>query len=497
VASLKKRTKELANKGMESVTQIAHVLTQVLESKANHLAKQTGWQQRERKLSGADFVQTLIFGWWQEPEISLDGLTQVAARREVIISSSGLNQRLTQEGSELLREVLHELVSQQFQGLACATWELVRPFPAVLLEDSSIISLPQELSEIWLGTQGTKASLKLFVRLDLCTGMLQGPELTAGRRSDKRSPLPEEDVPVGGLSIADLGFADGARFRTLHGQSRDQRRYFLTRWPPRLMVQTRTKHRLDLRALAPRHVGERLEMGVILPTAGSLPVRLLMERVPPEVAEQRRDRLRREAHEKDREVSEESLFWCAWSIVLTNVPVRLLHFEQVFVLLAARWQIERLFCQWKEDGQVDRWRSYDPWRILCEVYAKLCAMVIQQWLIHLGCWHDPMHSAVKAAQVCRREAGGLMLGLQHDRLETALTSLLGCMQSGCRLNPRKTQPTTAQMLAGTARPSHPRPAPKQRPRRSKDRKRTWACGKGWARRGGRDHTTSPCPSEST
>jgi hypothetical protein len=48
---------------MESVTQIAHVLTQVLESKANHLAKQTGWQQRERKLSGADFVQTLIFGW--------------------------------------------------------------------------------------------------------------------------------------------------------------------------------------------------------------------------------------------------------------------------------------------------------------------------------------------------------------------------------------------------------------------------------------------------
>ena len=482
---------------MKSVAQLAPLLSQVLESEANRLARETGWQQRERKLSGADFVQTLIFGWWQEPEISLDGLTQVAARREVFISSSGFTQRFTQQGSDLLREILHLLVSQQMQDLAPATWSRLRPFPAVLLEDSSSISLPEDLCAIWLGTQGTKASLKLFVRLDLCTGMLQGPELTAGRHSDKRSPLAVEDVPVGGLAIADLGFADGARFRALHGPSRGQRRYFLTRWPPRLIVQTRTKQQLDLRALAPRHVGERLEMGVVLPTAGNLPVRLLMERVPPEVAEQRRQRLRRAAHEKDREVSEESLFWCEWSIVLTNVPVRLLSFEPVFVLLAARWQIERLFCQWKEDGQVDRWRSYDPWRILCEVYAKLCAMVIQQWLIHLGCWHDPMHSAVKAAQLCRREAGQIMMGLQQGRLETVLTSLLSCMQAGCRLNPRKTQPNTAQMLAGAPRPAHPRPAPKQRPRRYKDRKRTWACGKGWARRGGRDSTASPCPREST
>ncbi len=272
----------------------------------------------------------------------------MAARREVFISSSGFNQRFTQEGSELLREILHRLVSQHYQEVTETTWALVRPFAAVWVEDSSIISLPVDLAEIWLGTQGTKASLKLFVRLDLCTGHIQGPELTAGRHSDKRSPLALEEIPVGGLSIADLGFADGARFRTLHGQRRDQRRFFLTRWPPRLIVQTRNKHRLDLRALVPQQVGERLEIGVVLPTAGNLAVRLLMERVPPEVAEQRRQRLRREAHEKEREVSEESLFWCAWSIVLTNVPSRLLSFEQVFVLLAARWQIERLF--WKSEG---------------------------------------------------------------------------------------------------------------------------------------------------
>src|SRR5260370_37892886 len=155
---------------MESVSYLADILSQVLETEANSLARETGWQQRERKLSGADFVQTLIFGWLQEPDISLDGLTQVAARREVFISSSGLNQRFTQAGSELLRQVLHRLVSNQQQILTPSAWPMLRPFSAVLLEDSSTIALPEELAEIWLGTQGMKAALKLFVRLDLRHG---------------------------------------------------------------------------------------------------------------------------------------------------------------------------------------------------------------------------------------------------------------------------------------------------------------------------------------
>jgi Transposase DDE domain len=466
---------------MNSVAQVAEILTQVLESEARQLARQTGWQQRERELSGADFVQSLIFGWWQEPEISLDGLAQVARRRKVSISASGLNQRFTKEAAELLLQVLQRLVRSQQQSMVSETWPLLSAFPAVLLEDSSSIGLPEELAEIWVGTR--TPAVKLFVRLDLRQGTLQGPLLTDGKHSDKRSPLLLSDVPVGGLSVCDLGFADGARFRELHGHSATQRRYFLSRWPMGWVLQTRSRHRLDLRALAPRKVGERLEMGVLLPTAANLAVRLIMERVPEEVAEQRRERLVREAHTEGREVSEERLFWCSWTVVLTNVPRRLLTAEHVLVVLAARWQIERLFCQWKEDGQVDRWHSWKPWRILCELYAKLCAMVIQQWLIQLGCWQDPMHSVVKAGQVCRREAGRIMVSIPEGNLESALASVLDCMQSGCRLNSRQKHPNTAQALDAQPRAARPRAAPKKQSCRRK-RRRTWAAGRGWASRGG-------------
>jgi hypothetical protein len=90
-----------------------------------------------------------------------------------------------------------------------------------------------------------------------------------------------------------------------------------------------------------------------------------------------------------------------------------------------------------------------PWRILCEVYAKLGAMLIQEWLTQLGCWQDPHRSLVKAAQVVRREAGQLMVALYRGGVAATVASIVRCMQSGCRLHTRKTYPNTSQFLQGT------------------------------------------------
>src|SRR5258708_38549368 len=91
---------------MISVTQLAETLRQILEEEANELAKETGFVQRERSISGADFAQTLIFGWLQEPEVTLGGMTQIAQRREVEITASGWCQRFTPEAVAFLERLL-------------------------------------------------------------------------------------------------------------------------------------------------------------------------------------------------------------------------------------------------------------------------------------------------------------------------------------------------------------------------------------------------------
>jgi hypothetical protein len=210
---------------------------------------------------------------------------------------------------------------------------------------------------------------------------------------------------------------------------------------------TRSGHQIDLRGILPTEVGEARELGVLVGKTTRLPMRLILVRVPKEAALQRRKQLREAAQDHGREPSEEALFLADWTMVITNVPKRLARLPEVLVLLRLRWQIERLFRLWKSYGFIDEWRSKKPYRVLCELYAKLAAMLIQQWLLHEGCWDDPHRSLVKAAQVVRREINRLMVALYEGGVEQALVSILALIGGpGCRLNRRKHQPGTDQLL---------------------------------------------------
>lgn len=82
-----------------------------------------------------------------------------------------------------------------------------------------------------------------------------------------------------------------------------------------------------------------------------------------------------------------------------------------------------------------------------EFYGKLIAMLLQHWLLLLGCWHDPHRSIVKAAEIIRRAALRLMAALHGDAsVARVLHAIQRSMRSGCCLNTRKTHPNTSQLL---------------------------------------------------
>jgi Transposase DDE domain len=284
---------------------------------------------------------------------------------------------------------------------------------------------------------------------DVLNGKLDGPLITDGRHSDKRSPLAVEELPDGCLAIADLGFWSVARFSQIArlGQGRQHRRYFLSRWQPGTKLRRRNGAEIVLRGILPQQVGERIEFGAVLGEP-CLPVRVCIERVPREVGDQRREEIKEHAQNQGRKPSEEVLYLADWTIVITNLPRRLVSFDEVLILLRLRWQIERLFRLWKEHGHIDDSRSKKPWRILTEIYAKLAAMVIQQWLLHEGCWQDPHRSLFKAAQVVRREANLIMRALYKGGLEEVLHDILSYMRSGCQMETRRQRPNTSQFLMG-------------------------------------------------
>jgi Transposase DDE domain len=191
-------------------------------------------------------------------------------------------------------------------------------------------------------------------------GELCGPGLEQGRRNDKRGPLALSPLPNGCLYVADLGFFGVQRLSSIaHGEAGQQgvKRSFVSRYQSKTVLQTRGGHRIELAGILPQQVGQVEEVGALLGQAGRLPVRVIMLRVPKEVGDERRARIREVAQAQGRSPDEEVLCLADWTIRLPNVPRRRLSTEQVLVILRLRGPLERLFRLWKEHGSIDQWRE--------------------------------------------------------------------------------------------------------------------------------------------
>jgi len=109
--------------------------------------------------------------------------------------------------------------------------------------------------------------------------------------------------------------------------------------------------------------------------------------------------------------------------------------------------MEILYKLWKQYARIDQWRTTNPWRVLCELYAKLIGLLLQHWLMILFAGLDEQRSLVKLAQVVRDTASSLLDALAGNR---SLLSVLECIQrrmrSGCQMNKRQKHPNSAQLL---------------------------------------------------
>jgi len=427
---------------MTTVADLTQALQALFTTTADHLARRTGFVQRTSKLTGAAFVQALVFGWLANPQASVEALAQAAAAVGVAISAQGLDQRFTEAAATFLEHMLTAAVQTVIAADPVAI-PLLERFSAVVLLDSSTITLPAALALWWPGCSTGTAALKLHVRYDLCRGCLSGLVVQEGRISDRSTTLQTAPLPRGALRISDLGFFTLAVFAAMTAQGV----YWLSRLAPGTAVYTPDGVRWDVLDLLAAQDTATVDLTVTLGVDHRLPGRLLAVRVPEEVVTQRRRRLRAEAKRRGRTPSAAQLAWCAWTIVVTSVPPSVLSLREALVLLRARWQIELLFKLWKSHGHIDESRSANPWRVLTEVFAKLLAMVVQHWLLLVSCWAFPDRSLVKAAQTVRQHALALASSLAYPAfLDHMLTVVQRSVAAGCRLNRRKKHPNTYQLL---------------------------------------------------
>lgn len=438
---------------------VSRALQSVFLSKADDAARETGFRQRQSKLTGSVFVQTLTFGWLHNPQATLEELAQVCNSLGVTISPQGLDDRFGPRAAALLEQVLQHAMLQVLNADPVAVPVLQRFPGGVNILDTTTVRVPKVFAGAWpgAGSLESPAGIKAQVRLNLVDGTLAGPFLFPACADDRQGALHNAPLPPGALLLADLGFFSVERFQELSAAK--------VYWLSRVQMGTHfTDSSGHVSTAAPilrghKHT-DQVDVTVAMGATHHLPCRLLAIRVPAAVAAKRRrllgdgnkrtGRHGRGRHGRGGKVHPDRWELADWNVYVTNIPAELLSVQEVWTLARCRWQIELLFKLWKSEGHVDESRSTKPWRILCEIFAKLLGMVVQHWLLLVGCWSHRDRSLVKASRSVRRYASSLAVAVRycHGHMVFAiLANIEKDLRTGCRVNRRRRAPPTHQLLA--------------------------------------------------
>jgi DDE family transposase len=438
---------------MATITQVGETFQKVFGEQIEILARQSGFIQRKVTVTGSGFVQTLVLAFQGQRAASYSELSQSASSLGMPMSAQGIEQRLNERSAQFLKAVLEWAVKEKVSGITQSAFPLLEKFKGVHIRDSSIIGLPVILKDIWKGhgnASGEYAALKLQVGWEYSHGSLDGFVLQAGCCQDKTSPYQTMQLPTGALHLGDLGYF------SLEKLVRDSQNgvFWITRWRAKTRIWEPADHLLDLLDFLLAQPQNQVDLPVRVGSQQQLACRLIASRVPQDVADRRRQRLRESYKKKARQPSEKLLRLAEWTIILTNVPPSLLSWKEVLLLLKVRWQIEILFKLWKKYLSIDKWNTNNPWRILTEIYAKLLTVLLFHWTTLFDFWNYPDRSLFKAVMIFRKFIPAILFTLDHTELLLAtLQRLALCYAKSCRIRQHANFACTYQMLL------HPLDAP--------------------------------------
>ena len=389
---------------MTTITELCPVLQGLLIETANRLAKETGFIQRNRQVTGAGFAQSTVLGWLNQPDATRGQLHHAAIKSGMQISLQGLDKRFTAKAVVFMRQLVVAALKEVLRS--DTPKPVFSQFNGVYLTDCS---------QTLVGSRREK----LAVRLELQQGQLE-VSLEEVSTNDQRTSVVGQLMPVGALHIADLGFFKLKRFQTWN----EQGIYWLTRFKVGTWLYDENGQALDLFACLKQQQSDTLSLSVQVGKRDRVAACLVAQRVSEAVLEQRQAQFK-ELRRRQHPVSAAKIALAEWTIYLTSIPD--LTFEQAHTLARSRWQIELVFKLWKSHAHLTRSRSGDPFRQQCEFYAKLLAILISHWILLVTGWQHLALSSVQALSVIRTYAFAflkafalacplevLFIDIQHD-----------------------------------------------------------------------------------
>ena len=260
---------------------------------------------------------------------------------------------------------------------------------------------------------------------------------------DQKAPVQLASIPAHAIRLCDLGYYKLDVLEQLDVEGS----LWVTRYKTGTALCDLNGERLAILKMLPKKSKAPIDIPILLGSKHQLPCRLIAQRISKKQLKQRRKQLEQWEAKHQRKASPLKWEMIKWSIYITNATTEQLSVVEVMLMARVRWQIELLFKLWKDIIDIDDWRSEHPWRILCEVYAKLTACIIQHWLMLVGGIHALDRSMTQATPVIQHWAWALAHVLTHKSILIHFIRHIGqILASSCRISTSTSSLPTFQRI---------------------------------------------------
>nr|WP_265036225.1 IS4 family transposase [Wolbachia endosymbiont (group A) of Anomoia purmunda] len=323
---------------MDRIACLSKDLNEFFNEKADEISIAVGFIKRKRKLNGSSFIKAMVFGNIGVGDCSIETMCQLLNEDSIEITKQGLD----------------------------------------------YISLPSSMEDMYKGygssyrdcESNTKSGIKLQLVFDYLNQALDKLNLIEGIRSDQGYRDYLNGLSANDLLIFDLCYFVPSSFKQID----EAGAYFVSRYKSDTNIyDIETNQKIEL--LECLEGQSLLEMEVLLGKEVKIKVRIICQKLTEEQSIIRR-RANKLAKSHGYTSSQKNQKLLDWSIFITNVPESKISAEQVLTVYRVRWQIELLFKLYKSHIRLDELKG-KPYRVLCELYAKLCAILIFHGIV--GC----------------------------------------------------------------------------------------------------------------
>ena len=252
----------------------------------------------------------------------------------------------------------------------------------VLVQDSTIIKLPQRLFKIFSGVSNAQ-SMVCNARIQGVYDLLSGTFISFSIDTYTKNDLiaaPELELCKGDLTLRDRGyFTKGEVNRHLVAGAD-----FIYRYKHKtIFLDPKTGAEIDLYNLLKRTGG--IDMEVYLKDDCQSRVRLIAVPVSEDIANMRRRKAKKEI--SNHHPSAELLELMTWTIFITTIPKELADFKRILMIYGLRWRIEIIFKGWKSHMQFAKLHNVSENQLRVILTARFIMIVICMQNIYNPCYH--------------------------------------------------------------------------------------------------------------